>query len=205
MKNPYEVLGVSTNATDAEIKAAYRELAKKYHPDKYINNPLADLAAEKMKEINDAYDALINKKNSSGYSSGAGSQSSSYQNGGNAFYNRVRMALNNGNLAEAESLLNSVSENNRDAQWHYLMGVLCLRRGWYDMANQHFSRAVTLDPYNAEYQNAKNSMNNASGAYRNMGNMGGYNSGCSGCDVCTSLLCADCCCECMGGDLIRCC
>ena len=56
MKNPYEVLGIKEGASDEEIKKAYRELVKKYHPDKYVNNPLADLAAEKMKEINDAYE-----------------------------------------------------------------------------------------------------------------------------------------------------
>ena len=65
MKNPYEVLGVKEGASDEEIKKAYRELVKKYHPDKYVNNPLADLAAEKMKEINDAYDALTKGGNNS--------------------------------------------------------------------------------------------------------------------------------------------
>ena len=59
MKNPYSVLGISDKASVDEVKKAYRELAKKYHPDNYINNPLADLAEEKMKEINEAYDSII--------------------------------------------------------------------------------------------------------------------------------------------------
>ncbi|MBQ9600133.1 MAG: DnaJ domain-containing protein, partial [Clostridia bacterium] len=71
--NPYEVLGVSENADEETIKKAYRELVKKYHPDKYVNNPLADLAAEKMKEINKAYDMIMNK--SSGQGGSYGSQS----------------------------------------------------------------------------------------------------------------------------------
>ena len=58
MSDPYKVLGVSPSATDEEIKAAYRELAKKYHPDNYANTPLADFATEKMKEINEAYDTI---------------------------------------------------------------------------------------------------------------------------------------------------
>ena len=58
MTDPYKVLGVSPNASDDEIKAAYRQLAKKYHPDNYANNPLADLAEEKMREINEAYDMI---------------------------------------------------------------------------------------------------------------------------------------------------
>ena len=58
MNNPYEVLGVSENASDEEIKAAYRKLAKKYHPDNYADSPLADVAEQKMKEINEAYDTI---------------------------------------------------------------------------------------------------------------------------------------------------
>ena len=59
MSDPYKVLGVSPNATDEEIKAAYRELARKYHPDNYVNNPLGDLAAEKMKEINEDRKSVV--------------------------------------------------------------------------------------------------------------------------------------------------
>ena len=69
MRDPYEVLGVSPNASEEEIKAAYRELVKKYHPDKYQNNPLADLAEEKLREVNEAYEYL-ERQRSSGYSSG---------------------------------------------------------------------------------------------------------------------------------------
>ena len=58
MRDPYTVLGVSSNASDQEIKKAYRELARKYHPDNYVDNPLADLAEEKMKEINAAYEQI---------------------------------------------------------------------------------------------------------------------------------------------------
>ena len=62
MNNPYEVLGLKPGASEAEIKAAYKELVKKYHPDKYQNNPLADLAQEKLQEINEAYDTLMKKR-----------------------------------------------------------------------------------------------------------------------------------------------
>ena len=83
MNDPYKVLGVSRTATDDEIKKAYRELARKYHPDNYQDNPLADLAEEKMKEINEAYDA-INKMRSGGgyqtsYSGGYQYQQNQYQ------------------------------------------------------------------------------------------------------------------------------
>ena len=66
MNDPYEVLGVSPNASEEEIKNAYRELVKKYHPDKYVDNPLADLAEEKLREVNEAYDEIMNGRMGSG-------------------------------------------------------------------------------------------------------------------------------------------
>ena len=69
MNNPYEVLGVSETATDEEVKAAYRNLAKKYHPDNYTDSPLADVAEQKMKEINEAYD-MINQMRQKGKGTG---------------------------------------------------------------------------------------------------------------------------------------
>lgn len=88
-KNPYEVLGVSQNASENEIKAAYRELVKKYHPDNYRNHPLADLAEEKMQEINQAYAILTDPKMKNSYqnntsNSNYGGQSGTYN--GNSSY-----------------------------------------------------------------------------------------------------------------------
>ena len=80
MSDPYKVLGVSRDATDEEIKKAYRDLARKYHPDNYANNPLADLVQEKMKEINEAYDT-IQKQRAEQSSRGYGSQSGSSYGG----------------------------------------------------------------------------------------------------------------------------
>ena len=80
MKNPYEILGVSRNDSDDKIKAAYRELAKKYHPDNYADNPLSDLADEKMKEINEAYDSIMNERKGGGHASGDTGGYSAYQN-----------------------------------------------------------------------------------------------------------------------------
>ena len=76
MKDPYVVLGVDKNASEEEIKNAYRELARKYHPDNYANNPLSDLAEDKMKEINEAYDAIVNERK--GRTSGATNNNSYY-------------------------------------------------------------------------------------------------------------------------------
>ena len=65
-KNPYEVLGVSPNASDDEIKSAYRELTRKYHPDANVNNPLADLAEERFKEVQEAYDTIMKEREQGG-------------------------------------------------------------------------------------------------------------------------------------------
>ena len=69
--DPYKVLGVTPQTSDDDVKRAYRELARKYHPDNYVNNPLADLAETRMKEINEAYDMIMNeRRNPAGGSSG---------------------------------------------------------------------------------------------------------------------------------------
>ena len=66
MSDPYKVLGISSSASDDEVKDAYRKLARKYHPDNYVNNPLSDLATEKMKEINEAYDEVQRQRKNGG-------------------------------------------------------------------------------------------------------------------------------------------
>ena len=215
MNDPYKVLGVDRSADDAEIKKKYYALAKKYHPDNYTDSDLADLAGEKMKEVNEAYDA-IQKERAGG---GASSSSSSGSYGGPSVFSEARRRINEGRFAEAELLLASVSAADRGAEWNYLMGVLYLRRGWASDAAKYFDLACCMDPDNPEYRRAKQTMNNASfggfsagtenGGYSYGDNAGrsyrGSNDGADFCTICNTLICADCCCECMGGDLIRCC
>ena len=206
MNDPYKVLGVSSNATDDEIKKAYRELARKYHPDKYRDSDLADLASEKMKEINAAYEEIQRLRASGSSSGNYGGGYSSYgsDSSSNPKYAQIRRMISSGHLLEAERILNETPSAQRDAEWNFLIGCIYLRRGHYVDAQRHFDIACSQDPYNREYAAAKQELarraNGYGGGYDTMG--GG---GCSGCDVCQGLLCADCCCECLGGDLIRCC
>lgn len=203
MKNPYEVLGLREGASEEEIKRAYRELVKKYHPDQFQDNPLSQLAEEKLKELNEAYDYLTknagnvreNQRWDNNYSGG-------YQSG-NEFFNQIKIYINNGNIAKADELLNN--SDNRTAEWYYLKGLIFLRRGWYDEAYSHIQRAVNMEPGNYEYREALNRMNMSNNAYRGAAFGRGYNQGPDLCTACQCLWCSDCCCECMGGDLISCC
>lgn len=201
--DPYKVLGVSPNASDEQVKQAYRALAKKYHPDNYTNNPIADLAAEKMKEINSAYDMIMKMRHGTAGSSNDG-QSQDYGTnsaGGNPSFAVIRNNISYGNLDKAEELLMQI--NDRNAEWYFLMGSVYYRRGWMDQARDCFRQANSMDPGNLEYQAAYNRMSQQREVYRTRGNNAA--GGMSPCDCCSSLVCADCCCECMGGDLISCC
>lgn len=147
MNDPYQILGVSENATDEEVKRAYRELARKYHPDNYHDNPLADLAQEKMKEINAAYEE-INKRRSGRAGASAGYSGNSYSgayqgyrtqsSSGSSVLEQVRIAIQTGNISRAEALLANYSDHN--AEWNFLRGVVCYRRGWMDEARRYYER-----------------------------------------------------------------
>jgi len=209
MKDPYEILGVSPNATDEEIKRAYRDLARKYHPDAYADNPLSDLAQEKMKEINGAYDKIMEGRKVGGANTGG-----SYNSSGKTNYPDIRNLITNGRYEDAQELLDGIPVGSRDAEWYFLNGSVLYKRGWFDNAYTSFATACKLDPSNAEYRTAFNHIQKQRSGYGFGGYNGGYRGGaygngtggeCTGCDVCQGLICADICCQCMGGDLIRCC
>ena len=202
MNDPYAVLGVSPNASDDEVKKAYRELARKYHPDNYHDNPLADLAQEKMKQINEAYDQIQKQRaggersqNTAGGSYGGYSSSARWSDAGytTPAYTRVRQAINLGNLQLAEELLNQIS--NRDAEWYFLTGSVAYRKGWLDVARQNYQTACSMAPNNMEYRQALNYMQNGANPYRATEYGNAVDCG----DCCTSLVCADCLCSCLGG------
>lgn len=208
MSDPYQILGISPSASDDEVKTAYRELAKKYHPDNYASSPLADLAGEKMKEINEAYDRIMKerreRKNGS-YSAYSGTGGYGGPTGASD-YADVRSLIYSGRIADAEQILDGVPPDRRNAEWYFLKGTVLYRRGWLEEAFNDISRACQMDPGNSEYQTALKQIS----AQRN-GSFGGYNpnvpqyGGCSGCDLCSSLCAAQLCCDCMGGGMYPCC
>ena len=211
-QDPYKILGVSPDASDKEVKKAYKELVKKYHPDHFQDSPLDSVAEEKMSEINDAYDEIMNMRRS-GNNGGNyyGSDNSSYSAGGYAsgMYdsNQVRNLIQNGNITAAEKTLNAVEINDRDAEWHFLMGSVFYKRGWLNDAYSQFTMAVQMNPSNMEYQGAMNQMNRQRSGYMAGNQMpnSNMNTANTACNCCSNLICADCCCEMCGGDLIPCC
>jgi len=195
--NPYKILGVPEGSDQETIKKAYHKLVKKYHPDKYADNPLKELAEEKLKEINKAYDMLTNGNTSSGSYT---SSSQSYGSYSGTQYTDVRNLIANGRIDEALNILET--KDKTSAEYNYLKGMIYLRKGWYGEAVRYINTAASMDPSNAEYQYAKNNLQYRAGGYRNVGsNMGSDQM----CDCCGNLLCADCLCEMCGGDLISCC
>ncbi|MEM5781119.1 MAG: J domain-containing protein [Lawsonibacter sp.] len=194
MRDPYSVLGVSQSASDEEVKKAYRELARKYHPDNYQNNPLADLAEEKMKEINEAYDAVTKQRSGGGgyQQATAGTYGGYTQQGrassGSPTYSRVRNLINSGDLGTAERLLSEVPQ--KDGEWYFLSGSIAYRKGWLDEAAQNYNLAVRMDPGNLEYRQALAMMQQRGGGYRPYG----YTNTMDGLDCCTTMLCLNCLC-----------
>jgi len=204
--NPYKVLEVSTNASNEEIKKAYRELSRKYHPDSYVNNPLSGLAEEKFKEVQEAYSQIMQEREN-GYS---GVNNASDES------DEMRMVfnyINSGNYVEALKTLARIPL--RSGRWYYYSAVANAGVGNNVMAFDHARQAVNMEPNNQEYKDFLNHLqsqgqryqDNRYGGYGSYGggNAGGYGRGGLGTgNLCCDLWCADSCCECMGGDIIPC-
>lgn len=197
MKNPYEVLGVTSSASMDEIKRAYRDKARQFSDDQ-----------EKMNELNDAYDFIINnlggnRTNTSYADGGFGANSATGQT---SEFGDIRAKLNSGRIDDAELLLDGIPYQRRNAEWYYLKGTIQHRRGWLESALESFRKAKEAEPGNSEYEAAYNQLERESkGDFRKSRQNDDNDGCCSPCNICSSLMCADCCCECMGGDLIRCC
>lgn len=197
MKNPYEVLGVTSSASMDEVKRAYRDKARQYSENQ-----------AKMNELNEAYDFIVNNlsgnRTDTSYADGGfGANSSAGQT---LEFGDIRAKLNSGRIDDAELLLDGIPYQRRNAEWYYLKGTIQHRRGWLESALESFKKAKEMEPGNSEYEAAYNQLERESkGNFRKSRQSDDNDGCCSPCNICSSLMCADCCCECMGGDLIRCC
>lgn len=187
IEDPYKVLGVSPNATDEEIKKAYRRLAKQYHPDR---NPGDKEAAKKMQQINDAYDQIKNPEKKNPYGGyrppygGYGPQYGGYgpQYGGQGqtntpnYYAVAYQYIFFGRYREALNVLSSVQD--RNARWYYLSALANDGLGNQVTALEHIRRAVSMEPDNAEYLSVLEAIEKDGHAYRrNAGNYKGFRFG----------------------------
>jgi molecular chaperone DnaJ len=148
-KDPYEILGLPRNASMDEIKARYRELVKKYHPDKHQGNPLADLAEERFKEIQQAYDDIINNRASSSQSYDNNYSSSSYTY--NVDYENIISLIQNGRYGVANQKLDQINDRN-SGLWNYLKSIVSANMGDLQNALNYIQVAISIEPNNINYQ-----------------------------------------------------
>lgn len=186
MTDPYIILGVSPQSTDAEIKTAYRKLSQQYHPDRYTDSVMEEIATDKMAQINAAYDKIMNERRQK---TGNFSQTS---------FTEIRNMISNGNYTAADKALDQ-NCNPESAEWNYLKGVVSLSRGWMNEAYSYMQKAVNINPNNNEYRAALSQLQQ-----RMNGNMKGnpykksnstFNSLDALCSLCECLICTDCLCH----------
>ena len=209
MADPYQILGVDRNASDEEIKRAYRKLAKQYHPDA---NPGDEYAAKKMQEINDAYDRIKNPEKNQGpggsqgynpYGQGYGSYGygpfGGYYQQQNRSYNQkyadshLQAAYNYILYRRYREALNVLAqfEGVKGAEWYYLSALANQGIGNQVTALEHMRKAVSMDPGNQEYLNALDRMEHGGDAYRRQaGNFQGFDLKMNPCtSLCLCYLC----------------
>ena len=222
MIDPYQVLGVSRGASDEEIKKAYRNLSRKYHPDANVNNPNKDQAEEKFKQVQQAYDQIMKEKQQgssfggygngySGYGNASGSSSYGDFGGFGGFYgnansyreenSRLQAAANyirNGYYREAHNVLNDIPFSERNGRWYYYSAVTNKGLGNTATALEHIRRAVELEPSNVQYRQFQQNLEYGGTWYTTMGSS--YSSPYSGSEWCLrmillNLFCNFCCCR----------
>ena len=197
------MLGVSRNASIDEIKKAYKELSRKYHPDSYVGNPLSSLAEEKFKQVQEAYDAIMKEKNGD-YNYADNYNNNGYSNSESGEMAEVYNLLGRRAYSQALSLLDSMP--NRNAKWYYYSAIAQVGLGNNLRGMEYARMAVSMEPNNIEYQNLVNRLSFQGNRYGEVRNV--YRGGRSGfddaSDLCCKLWLVDSLCECMGGDLCSC-
>ena len=205
-KDPFVVLGVSECSTQAEVQAAYEKLRDEYRAAIHNEGDEGKRAAKKLSELEDAYREAMEKLSGGSEIKG--------------IYTVVSDCIKKKDLDGAQAALDKVSE--RDAEWHYYQSAVYHSKGWAYEAKAQLEMAINMDPDNKKYQETMDRLkNHEEGGSSNKTqaeakDAGGpqrsydpYDDGrgrrSTAGDCCSTLICADCCCECMGGDLIRCC
>ena len=220
-KQYYDLLGITEDATDEEIAARYEELKKKYSEERFLEGEAGNEAAKLLSRVEVAYAEIMSERKEKRSAENADSS-----------YAKVEQFIRDGKINEAQGALDEFNE--RPAEWHYLQSVVFYKKNWMNESKKQLELAVDLEPENEKYkrslenmkkkidgtnafrqnssgQNAQDGRNANAGGQQDYATQRTYQQdqtaaaadGC--CTACQCAICADCCCECLGGDLIRCC
>ena len=213
MFDPYSVLGVSRDASDEEIKKAYRRLSRKYHPDANINNPNKAQAEEKFKEVQQAYDQIMKEReygsssyggyNGGGFGGFGGQSAAGYQDEESIRRQAASNYIQSGHYQEAMNVLSSLKQ--RNGQWYYLSSIANMGLGNNMNALSDIREAVRLEPDNMQYRMMLQRMENGGTWYQEQQNpFGGMPA--DGDNFCMKLCLANMACSiCCPGSGILCC
>lgn len=214
--DPFVILGLTKGASQSEILEAYKTKRSYYSSHIFDEGDAGSEAARMLEILDNAYQDAMEYSHSSAEVSGDGTSSSSSSD-----YDDVKQALRAKDYVKAQSLLDNMTT--RGGEWHYLQAIIFYDKSWLNESKKQLELALQIDPSNAKYQKALDNIKKkidgtrpfegtesssktygASSPYTNRTYQ--QNSASDGlCAACQALWCADCCCECMGGDLIRCC
>ncbi|UKI21852.1 MAG: hypothetical protein L6V83_02450 [Christensenella sp.] len=210
--NPFVILGVDKNATQSEILEAYKQKRAYYQAHVFDEGESGAQAASMLNQLDDAYQQAMEMAVESATVTGEGESA----------YEQVKQAIRSKDIETAQKLLDDMSY--RGAEWHYYQSVVFYEKNWLNDTKKQLEIALQMDPQNEKYQRALDNLKkkiDGSRPYDKEGAQGVYNADSAQtdrtytqrdgavadgiCSACQALWCADCCCECMGGDLIRCC
>ena len=210
--NPFVILGVDKNATQSEILEAYKQKRAYYQAHVFDEGESGARSASMLNQLDDAYQQAMEMAVESATVTGEGESA----------YEQVKQAIRSKDIETAQKLLDDMSY--RGAEWHYYQSVVFYEKNWLNDTKKQLEIALQMEPQNEKYQRALDNLKkkiDGSRPYDKEGAQGVYNADSTQtdrtytqrdgavadglCTACQALWCADCCCECMGGDLIRCC
>ena len=207
--NPFIILGISRDASQNEIYEAYKAKRDYYKEHIFDEGESGAEAARMLEQVEEAYKQAMEHSHESATVSGEG----------NSSFEAVKQAIRDKNPDLAQKELDKISY--RGAEWHYFQSIVFYEKNWLNDSKKQLEIALQMDPGNPKYQRALENLrkkvdgsrpyDSAQNVYQDNGTTTGRSysqnasttDGC--CAACQALWCADCCCECMGGDLIRCC
>ena len=222
-KDPFIVLGVSENVSQDELYRAYKEKRAQYEDKRFEPGEVGAEACAKLEEIETAYNDARDIVRSRPYTAEEEKYDKQTESDSSENLDEAERVVKENRMEDAQKILDNCTS--RSARWHYIQSAVFYRKNWHADALKQLEFACNMEPGNAKYAEAKRSLETQMKAHTDEKENSFYSEtekngekvysgpdstyagrrGCSVCDCCSSLICADCCCECMGGDLISCC